>query len=157
MADATTTRSARAEETKRERRRKPGSTTHPGIKLAVDEGKLDRATYQYRFVKDEGTRLQQLHAQDWDPVTEKVKDDSNGLGTVNSTHGGSDEAGKPYNMILVRKPKDWFEDDQTEKQRPLDEMDKAIMQGVDHQKNASLSLRGEGVYTPGTNTIERAR
>lgn len=153
MAEAIT-KPTRAEEVRQERRRKPGSVALNGIKLGVDEGKLDRKNFAYRFVRDEGNRVQQLHTQDWDPVPEQVKDDSNGLGTVNTAHGGVAD-GKPYNMVMLRKRKEWFDADQSEKMRPLDEMDAAIRRGDDH-KTGKLDLRGPDVYTPGQNTLDRA-
>lgn len=149
---AAITKPTRAEEVRQERRRKPGSNALNGIKLGLDEEKVDRTQYTYRFVRDEGNRVQQLYAQDWDRVTEKVKDDSNGLGSVTSAHGGLSEEGKPYNMVLLKKRKDWFEEDQKAKMQPLDEMEQAIRRGTDHQ-SGKLDLRGPGVYTPGQNTI----
>lgn len=144
---------ARADEVRQERRRKPGQTVLSGIKLSVDESKLDRNTYQYRFANDKGGRVEQLGSVDWDVAPEAAKSDGNGLGTVNSVHAGVIE-GKPYNTVLLRKRKDWFEADQKEKQQPLDATDEAIRRGnVDHKAN---ELRGDGVYTPGTNSIDRA-
>lgn len=144
----------RADEVRRERRRKPGQTVLANLKLSVDEAKLDRKTYEYRFVNDKDGRVQQLHAQDWDIAPEGAKEDNASLGSVNSAHAGVNE-GKPYQTVLMRKPKDWFDEDQKEKQRPLDEMEDAIRRGrTDHKAN---ELRGAGVYTPGgANTIERA-
>lgn len=145
----------RADEVRRERRRKPGSTTLSGIKLSVDESALDRKNYHYRFVKaGDGNRINQLYGQDYDVAPEAAKPDSNSVGTVNSAHGGTGENGAPYDMVLMRKPKDWFDADQKEKQAPLDAMDEAIRRGQDHAKN---ELRGPGVYTPDAgNSIERA-
>lgn len=144
----------RAEQTRRERRMTPGATVQPGIRLAVDEKKLDRGKFEYRWVNDKEGRVQQLAAQDWDPVAENVKDDSNGLGTVPSAHAGVAE-GKPYNATLMKKYRDWYEDDQKRKQRPLDEMENAIRRGNVQGQNTELA--GAGVYTPGgMNTIERA-
>jgi hypothetical protein len=146
----------RAEAVRAERRRKPGSEAFAGIKLSVDETKIDRTNYQYRFVNDHDNRVQKLYAQDWDVAPEAdAKPDSNGMGSVSSALGGTDNSGKPYNQVLMRKPKDWFEADQREKQKPLDAMDEAIRRGRTNEQN--VPLRGEGVYTPnGGNTIERA-
>lgn len=146
-----TKRATRADEVRQERRKRPGSSSQVGIRLGVDESKLDRNTYAYRFVNDRDGRVQRLEAQDWDIAPELAKSDSNSVGTINSAHGGVDE-GKPFNTVLMRKRKDWFETDQKEKQRPLDETENAIRRGADHKAN---SLRGEGVYTPeNTNAIE---
>lgn len=144
--------SQRAEEVRRERRKKPGQTVLAGQKLTVDESKLDRSKYQYRFVNDKDGRVQQLYGVDWDVAPEGAKDDTNSLGSVNSAQAGVSE-GKPFNAVLLRKPKDWFEDDQKEKQKPLDEVEDAIRRNnPNHKFN---ELRGAGVYTPGQNSIER--
>jgi hypothetical protein len=144
MSD-TTTRANRAEEIRQERRKKPGSTVHSGTKLVVDERKLDRANFTYRWVKDYGGRMAQLHGEDYDPAPENAVIGSEGVGTVGAKTGGTDEFGKPYQMVLMRKRKDWFDVDQREKQKPLDEMDRAIRAGRPH---SGTELTGEGVYTP---------
>lgn len=145
----------RADEVRQERRRKPGSAQAVGIKLAVDESKVDRSTYHYRFARSTGGRIQSLTANDYDIAPEGAKSDGNSLGTVNSVHGGVDDAGKPYDLVLMRKRKDWFEADQKEKMKPLDEMDEAIRRNNPNHKGNDL--RGTpGVYVPGDNTIERA-
>lgn len=144
----------RADEVRQERRKKPGASMNPGIKLAVDETKLDRTTYHYRFARSSGGRIQALQGDDYDVAPEGAKSDGNGLGTVNSVHGGVDDAGQPYDLVLMRKRKDWFEADQKEKQKPLDEMDEAIRRNNPTHKGNDL--RGPGVYSPGTNSLDRA-
>lgn len=148
---AAITKPTRAEEVRQERRRKPGSNALNGIKLGLNEDQIDREQFAYRFVRDDPSRISQLVAQDWDVLHQKVKDDSNSLGTVNSALGGTDE-GKPYNLVVMYKRKDWFEEDQKAKMQPLDEMEQAIRRGTDHV-SGKLDLRGPGVYTPGQNTI----
>lgn len=147
MADANT-RPSRADEVRQERRRKPGSTIISGLNLAVDESRLDRNTYEYRWVNDRGARMASMHGQDWDPAPE-VGDGSSVTGKI----VGTDESGKPFSGILMRKRKDWYVADQKEKQAPLEEMDRAIRAGTSHVK-AAPELRDNG-YTPnGSNTIE---
>lgn len=138
---------SRAETVRQERRKKPGQTAHPGIHLSVDESKLDRKTYQYRFVNDQDNRVQRLEAQDWDVAPEGgAKPDSNSVGTLSSAHAGLAD-GKPYNTVLMRKRKDWFETDQKEKQQPLDAIETAIKRG--NPNHSGNDLKGAGVYTPG--------
>ncbi len=139
---------SRADEVRQERRKRPGLAAYSGIKLMVDETKLDRNTYQYRFANDTPGRIPQLMALDYDPAPE--------MGKVTSAHAGVSEGGQPYNTVLMRKRRDWFDDDQREKQRPLDEIDDAIRRGnINHPAN---QLNGNGgFYTPDTgNTLERA-
>lgn len=138
-------RPTRADEVRQERRRKPGATIASGIKLGVDETKLDRGTYEYRWANETGSRLQQLHANDWDVAPEQAAP-SDGGGTVNSKVAGTDNTGKPFNAVLMRKRKEWFRDDQKAKQAPLEAMDEAVRRGVAHQQSEP-ELR-EGTYTP---------
>jgi hypothetical protein len=138
-------RPTRAEEVRQERRKKPGATMVTGIKLGVDGSKLDRKTYEYRWANETGNRLQQLHGEDWDRAPELAADDG-------AKVAGTDENGKPFKTVLMRKRKDWYSEDQKAKQKPLEEMDKAIREGVVHHKSEP-ALR-DGSYTPGSgNTI----
>ncbi len=141
----------RAEKVRNERRRQPGAVLMSGVKLGVDQSKLD-PNFTYRWVNDKGSRVQQLEAADWDPVADAVKADSDGAGTVQTKVVGTD-AGKPYNAVLMRKRKDWFNEDKKEAQKPLDQVDDAIRRGVNHKKD-SPELEGHS-YTPGRNTVSR--
>jgi len=146
----------RADGIRQERRRKAGSTVLPGIKLGVDESKLDRANFEYRFVNDSPGRVQQMFDEDWDPVNQPVKTDSDGLGTVQGKVVGTHN-GAPLSAILMKKRKDWYDADQKEKQRPLEEADEQIRRGVIHQKQQDTAELAPGLtYTPGgRNTVSR--
>lgn len=147
-------RVTRSEEVRTERRRKPGSTTHYGMKLHIDKAALDPA-YSYRWANDKGGRIQDLHDEDWDPVKRLEAAGGDGPGTVPQKFVGT-EAGKPIKAVLLKKRKEWYDDDQKEKRKPLDEMDKAIRGGTAHQKSNEPELAGEIAYTPGgVNVLDR--
>jgi hypothetical protein len=151
MSADTAQRPTRADQVRTERRRKPGSTTITGMKLHVDNSLLDPA-YEYRWANDRNGRVQQLYADDWD----KVEDPNivSSAGTVPTLQVGVDE-GKPFNAVLLRKRKEWYQADQQEKQKPLDEIEESIRRGVGHQ-TAEPELRGDVAYTPGgSNTVSR--
>jgi hypothetical protein len=148
MADVAA-RANRADEVRTERRRKPGSTVQYGQKLGVEEEFLDRQTYTYRFVNDVGGRVQAMERNDWDVAPM-------GEASVESRHVGVD-SGHPQNAILMRKRKDWHENDQKEARKPLDEMEQAIRKGTAHatQPGSDADLNASA-YTPGTgNSITR--
>ena len=146
-AKAKRTRATRSDEVRQERRRKPGSTVDYGVKLGVPEEHLDRNTYEYRWANDTGNRVAGLKADDWDPAPIEGR-------SVEKRHVGTD-SGKPNSAVLLRKRKDWYDADQKEKRKPLDEMDKAIKRGTAHRAESDLS--GDTSYTPnGANTIERS-
>lgn len=145
----------RAEAVRTERRRKPGATVLPGIKLGVDESKLDRTNYAYRLVNDTAGRVQQLEGQDWDPAPEQALFGSTGAGTIQSKHAGSIE-GRPFNAVLMRKPMPMHKEDLAAKQRPIDQLEDAIKRGAPSQSQNAPEMTGDGVYTPGgSNTIGR--
>lgn len=144
----------RAEEVRQERRRNPSAVMHTGIKLGVDESQLDRDTFEYRWVNDKGGRVQQLYNADWDPVSDPVKEDTNAVGSVQTAIAGKGDNGAPFNAVLMRKRKDWFEEDKKAKSAVIDAMDADIRRGVIHEKSEP-ALR-DGTYTPGgRNEINR--
>jgi hypothetical protein len=125
-----TTAKNRADEVRTERRKKPGQMAYGGGRLAVDESMLDRNTYEYRWVSDAPGRVQRLHDEDWDRVNDPaIKPDANTKGTVLSVHGGTEASGKNVDQILMRKRKEWFDEDQKEKLRPMEEVDKQLRSG----------------------------
>lgn len=144
MADVAS-RGNRADEVRTERRRKPGSAVDMGIKLHVDEAEKD-PNYVYRWVNDTGMRVQQMTQNDFDPAPYQGKGaESRVVGT---------DSGKPIKSVLMRKRKDWHDDDQKAKRKPLDEMEQAIKRGAAHKQEADLS--GDVAYTPGSgNSITR--
>lgn len=138
---------SRAAEIRANRRMKAGSLEQAGYKLTVDESKLDRQNYVYRFANDKNGRVGQLHRRDWDIAPEGAKEDTNSMGTVSSAHAGIEE-GRPFNTVLLRKHRVLFEDDQKVKEEALFEVDKAMMGG--RTGLPGQELKGPGVYTPGS-------
>lgn len=149
----------RAEQVKSERRRKPGVTTHLGLKLGVDESKLDREKFAYRFVNDTPGRLSMLTEQDdWEFVedpSKAVKDDSTNEGGRVSAHAGVTESNKPMRAYLLRKPKGYFEDDQKSKQTPIDDVMTAIKRGAPQSAEARKEAATAYVPEGGINIKDR--
>ena len=125
MADRTT----RAEEVRQERRRKPGSTVHLGIKLGLPEEQLDRKAHAHRWVNDTGDRVEAFKRNDWDPVQIDGRTESRVVGT---------DSGQPVKAVLMRKRKDWYDADYKESQKPLDDIEKDIKRGA-YRNEAELS------------------
>ena len=147
----TAQRSDRATEVRAERRRKPGSVAHSGLKLHVDQEHQD-SQYTYRWVNDVPGRIQQFESQDWDKVSNEAIAQAGGVGggTIPTRYVGSVGAG-PTNAVLMRKRKDWHEEDRKAHFARIDEMDKTIRNGTE-QKDTDLA----GAYTPnGSNSISR--
>lgn len=152
-------REDRATEVRRERRMKPGAVALSGIKLHLDRDKVP-ADIHPRWVADRPGRVAQLIAQDYDIITTRPTE-----GSTQSVHGGTEDSGKPYGMILMGKYNDWYEDDQRRRMDPLERRDDAIRRGVDHHVSlasepdpngpyaASKRLFGAGVYSPVENKV----
>lgn len=137
----------RAETVRTERRRTRGATVHPGLKLAIDDSKLDRKNYNYRLANDTEGRIQQLEGQDWDIAPEQALYGSTGEGTVQSKHAGSID-GRPFKAVLMRKPKPMHDEDQAEKQTLINKTEREIVRGEN-----KTELSGNGGYTPAGNSI----
>jgi hypothetical protein len=124
--------SARATEMRRERRRRQDGDLDASarLKLAIPpevKEKLAREGLTPRWVRDDPGRIQQLQAEDWDPVP--------GVQSVAASRTD------PGQMVLMAKREDWYHEDR----KPLSETNKA---------NEKAAMRGdappgEGVSTDG--------
>lgn len=132
---------ARAE--RRERRRRDTGDLdrmqrmHLTIPTSVQE-RADREGKTLRWVLDEPGRQMQMDANDWYAVRE---------GVVASAGKNTDQK-----LILMEKPKDWYEEDRKSFDRDLKDRERAIEAGG---KTATDEDRG-GFYQPATkNRISR--
>lgn len=118
---------ARKEEQRRERRQRD-SDNLAGIRrrLLVDESKLDRENFVYRFVNDTGDRVRNLEARDWDIVTDRDDDQEIGAG-VGRRAGAGDNG--PMTAVLMRKYKDWYDDDYAKRQNQIDATEDGLRRG----------------------------
>lgn len=118
---------------KEERRRRDAIET-VGKRLAVNASALDFGKFKYRWVNDEPARIFQLTKQDdWNIVTPEgavIKDDATDLGTAVSVVVGKDpNSGAPRRAYLCRKRREWYEEDQKQKQTELDEQLEQLRRG----------------------------
>jgi len=109
-------------EQQRRRRRK----AHGGVKnLGVDESLLDHDKFAYRWINDADVRMiQKTKYDDWNVMTQnggELKEDATDFGNAVSKYTGVKKDGSPQVSYLCRKPRQWYEEDQTEKQTELDE------------------------------------
>lgn len=108
----------------RERRYKPSEDAE-GIdtNLWVDHSKLDPA-YQYRWVNVTKNRVQRLYNRDWDQVSAEE------VGFSTERHADiAPGAREDTRAVLMRKPKEWFNEDQAAKQRRIDDQMKRAATG----------------------------
>lgn len=136
--------SARAAETRRERRRRDDGDLDrmARMKLAIPRNiqeQADREGKVLRWMIDVSGRMQEVEANDWDAVP--------GISTVAASRDDETQ------MRLCWKYKDWYDADQRKKTNLLDEREKAIERGA---KTESDDPRQPGVhYTPAGNKISR--
>ena len=120
----------------RQRRRRVGENDEGAyFNFWVDESKLDRANYAYRFVNDTKNRIQRLYEQDWDLVTAEDA----GFSVERATNLSSGAKGDELRAVLMRKPLGYFNEDQIAKQGRIDDQMKRAARGEE-----VLQARGPG-------------
>jgi len=91
--------------------------------------------YHYHWVNDKPGRLSMALDGGYKHVpregvsigTDGTKNSN--LGSMVSQYAGRDEAGQPYMRYLMRIRKEWYDEDQKEKQSGVDSVDIAIRAG----------------------------
>jgi hypothetical protein len=136
--------SARAEETRRERRRRDDGDLDRSarLKLAIPKEIQERAEREgktLRWIKDDPGRLLQAQADDWDRV--------DGIEPVSASRAEESK------LVLHAKYKDWYDSDQTDKARLLDEREKAVAKGA--KAHSEDSLPDDVRYAAKGNRISR--
>lgn len=115
------------------RRRNTDSLMGKRRRLALDESALDKENFVYRFVNNEPGRIETMTQQDdWEVVQDrdnKIKGDSTGQGSEVSVHAGDGATGSPLRTVLLRKPKQFQDEDRRKMQRQIDESEAALRQG----------------------------
>ena len=122
------TRNLRAE--RRARRTAGGSN-----RLAIEESKLDRGKFHYRWVNDVGTRVGLLRDYDYEVVPEQYK------------VTGTTKEGGLQKTVLMRKPRDLHEDDVAALEAEIDAEEDRMVNGLAHQM-------GRDGYVPQDTPIE---
>jgi hypothetical protein len=145
-------RPARTEEVQVQRRRRSDSGAVAGLKLHVPEDMKD-PNFEYRWANDKPGRIHQLTVQDdWDVVSTDRPDQLTAA-AEGSVMKRSVDKSSGDNAVLLRKRKDYFEADRREKQKPVDELEKALRAGP---APSAEGISGSEAYVPnGKNTIGR--
>ncbi len=116
-------REARAAQTGRERRRRKGGSLNRMVSMKLDvfgADQLDMENYVYRWVNDDPGRMRMATVNDdYDFVeTSEIKDynadATDSVGERVRMLAGTGKNGEPTYTYLLRKRRDWFEDDQNE-------------------------------------------
>ena len=120
-------------EIQEERRRRQKGHDGQRMRLSVDDSRLD-PDYVYRFANDDEGRIYDLTVRDdYNPVTDReglLKPDGTDMGAQVSTVVGTTTAGAAMRGVLLRKKRKFYEDDQREKQRAIDEKEASLKSGT---------------------------
>lgn len=133
---------------RRSERKKRGVVDHGfDRKLGLNEKELDHKNYRFRWVKDNPGRIASLEAREWERVTE---DDIGGQ-EVARRMGVNDE-GKSASGVLMRKWKEWFDEDLADRLNFQETRMKEMMRG----KAAEQSEEGgeAPAYADKSNKVE---
>lgn len=151
----------RALQEKTERRRQRGDNIVKGQKLTVSESYLDRTNYEYRWINDNGGRIDQMTKDDdWDLVPDPSKagkPDSDDVGSMISKVVGRSDIGIPMRAYLARKPKGFYEEDQRDKRESIDKTMAAIKSGTPQTEAQPLGQHGYVPNGPGAIQIKSVR
>lgn len=141
-----TEQTKRGEAISQERRRRDTAALGGRRKRLAVSGELDTVNFTYRWVNDEPGRVHDLTTRDdWQVVADrdgKLKNDGAGTGAEIAVQAGRGANGQAVKSILLRKRRDWQEEDDRAKQRHIDEQEASIRAG------ATPGAGTEGTYTP---------
>ncbi len=135
---------------RRAARMERGSVDHGfNQRLGLDEDKLDHNNYRWRWVRDDPGRIANLKSREWEQVEE---DDVGGQEVARAAGYGPE--GKPSNCVLMRKWKEWFNEDAERRQKAHKTLMADMMRG---KAEAQRSEDGEAPgYADENNRVEDA-
>lgn len=125
----------RNEEIKTERRRRTsGPSSSARMRLGVDETKLNRAKYAYRWINNDPARLYALTVtDDWDIVADRsasIATRGSDMGAKASVVVGTTDQGHAQRAILCQKLLTLYNADQAEKERAIDRSEASMKSGT---------------------------
>jgi hypothetical protein len=136
---------ARQVETKQRRRRREGLGADRNLKLHVPEGLKDK-NFVYRWVNDQPGRVRQLTVEDdWD-VVQGMDPDPTKTTAEGTVVKRTVDKGSGHEAVLLRKPREFYEDDKAQEQKLLDARDETMRKGA---LNTPDGLTGPESYVPG--------
>jgi len=146
----------RKEATKKRQRRRDVSLGDFKQRMTVPQEVKAWATENnkvLRWINDARAKIAYAQANDWDFVKYKggevgeVEQPAD-LGAMYSMIVGRDTTGQDIRAYLMCKERDWYEEDQTEKQKEVDEIDKAINAGTAHKQSQEGQYVKDIKYEP---------
>lgn len=125
------------------KRRKRASLNGLRLKLEAPE----RKGYVRRWVNDDGNRVAELYDRDYEHV-EDTTIQTDGEGTRVKRRVGTKKDGSPLYSYLMEIPEKYYQEDQKEKAKPLDEFNDALKRGqVGRQAGDGLTVETVKIET----------
>lgn len=154
MAETKTSRPVRedrAAEVQGERRRRKDMGINAHLRFSIPEHLRDDKAYRYHWLVDRPGRIEQkTKYDDWDFVEEpEIAADGRqtGAGTRIERHAGTDKFGNPQRAFLVRKKREYYEEDKAADQKRLDQRMTAIKRGKTAGDDGR-AIHDDGSYVP---------
>lgn len=116
-------------------------------KLSVPMSRKD-PLWEYRWVNDSAMRIHDLQEQDWEFADDPVvsgDDRNSGVGTRIERIVNERTTPKPERAYLMRKPKEFYSEDQARKHKFIDEVEEGIKRGKTQDPQG---LAGPEAYVP---------
>lgn len=142
----------RAETVKVARRRRRGMGLEMNLRFALPERLRGDKEYRYHWLCDRPGRIEQkTQYDDWEFVMDaEVEGDerNTGAGQRIERHAGVDQFGQPLRAFLVRKRKEFDDEDKAEGQKALDARMTAIRRGKTPDATTGEMIHADGSYVP---------
>lgn len=141
----------------RKRRRRSPDIELSSKRLGVPMSWLNLEEFRYRFINDEPGRLYAMTQEDdWEfaPSGEqKMDEQSVTQGDAVSRVVGVHPDGKPMLAYFCRKRRDWYDEDQREKRKTLDEHEQQLQRGASRAGDAQSDyIPNDGISMSGGRT-----
>lgn len=97
--------------------------------------------YEYRFILDVPGRIQRFLEGGWEPVQEdlevgqKTVDRGSNLGSVVTKAGGAGQT-----LVLMRIPKEWYDEDQKAKMEAIDALEASMRAEAQEGRYGSFTI-----------------
>lgn len=144
-------REDRAAQVQGERRRRKDMSVNAHLRFSIPDHLRDDKAYRYHWLVDRPGRIEQkTKHDDWDFVEEpEIAADGRqtGAGTRIERHAGVDQFGNPQRAYLVRKKREYDEEDKATQQAQLDKRMAAIKRGKTPGETGT-AIHEDGSYVP---------
>ncbi len=154
MAETKTSRPVRedrAAEVRGERRRRKDMSVNAHLRFSIPDHLRDDQRYRYHWLVDRPGRIEmKTKHDDWDFVEEPelaADGRQTGAGTRIERHAGVDQFGNPQRAFLVRKLREYDDEDKAAAQKRLDDRMAAIKRGKTPGETGQ-AIHEDGSYVP---------